>query len=139
METTTPTTATLCARDLPISRKMAIEICREIRLLPLAKAERLLNDVVTMKRALRVRRFDFDLSHKAGLGPARFPISAASTFIHLLHSVKANAEQKGLHPEKLIISVAKADQGPRRYHSGRQLRTKMKSTHVELHVQESAK
>ncbi|MBI5391725.1 50S ribosomal protein L22 [Candidatus Woesearchaeota archaeon] len=131
------TTATLRVHNLPISTKMAIEICGRIRNQPLAKAQRMLQDVVSQKRALPIKRFNHDLSHKPGMAAGRFPLKAASTFLDLLHSVKANAEHRGLHPERLLICFAKADKGPKRYHPGRQLRTKMKNTIVELHLEES--
>lgn len=121
--------------DLPISSKMSMEICDNIRYKKIDSAIGLLEDVIEMKRPVVIRRFNWDLGHKPGYGPGRYPINAAKVFIQLLKLAKANAENKGLNADKLVISFAKADFGQRRGHHGRH-RGKMKSTHVEIHVKE---
>lgn len=122
-------------RDLPISSKMSMEICDNIRYKKIDSAINLLEDVIEMKRPIIIRRFNWDLGHKPGYGPGRYPINAVKVFIQLLKLAKANAENKGLNADKLVISFAKADFGQRRGHHGRH-RGKMKSTHVEIHVKE---
>lgn len=125
--------------SLPISTKMSCEVCRNIRGKALSKAITHMEAVLKLKRPIEVRRFNRDLGHKPGYGPARYPVKAAKAFLELLNLAKANAENKGLNSEKLVISFAKADFGPQRWHYGRQRRTKMKDTHVEIRVKESEK
>ncbi len=128
--------ASLNAKSVPISTKMSIEICNLIRYRPLSRSRRLLQDVVDMKRAISIRRFNADLGHKPGMGPGRFPIIASKTFLKLFDSVEANAENKGLNVNNLVITFAKADKGEARWRSGRKGRTKMKNTHIQLVVEE---
>lgn len=123
-------------RSLPISTKYSIEICREIRNKPLARAKRILEDVVTMRRALPIKRFTFDLGHKSGMAAASYPVAASRGVLKIIALLEANAENKGLNPEKLTITFAKADKAERRWHTGRQRPTLMKSTHIELRARE---
>lgn len=123
------------ARSMAISPKMSMEVCDNIRGRRLEKAIALLEDVLKMKRPIVVRRFNRDLGHKAGYGPGRYPMKTANIFISLLNLAKANAENKGLNSENLVINFAKADFAERRQHQGRH-RGKMKSAHVEIHVKE---
>ena len=123
-------------KGLPISTKFSVEICKNIRGKSLKTAYRLLNDVVSLKRAIPFTRFNFDLGHKPGLGAASFPVKASGYFLTLLDSIKLNAESKGLNSEKLIITFAKADRAEARYRGGRKGRQKAKSTHIKLVVQE---
>jgi large subunit ribosomal protein L22 len=126
------------ATAIPISTKFAIEICNNIRGQRLERAIAMLEDVVSMKRPLTFYRFTWDLSHKAGAkGPGRFPVSASKAFIELLKLARANAENLGLNSDNLVVYFAKADFGPQRWHYGRQRRTRIKMTHVELRVREA--
>ena len=77
--------ASLHAKGLTISTKMSVELCNSIRNKPLAKAKMIVNDMVEMKRAIKVRRFNADLGHKAGLGPGRYPIKAGKIFLKMLN------------------------------------------------------
>lgn len=128
--------ASLNAKDLQISTKMSIEICSLIRNKNLSKARNMLRDVVDMKRAIPIKRFNADLGHKPGIGIGRYPISASKVFLKLLDSVESNAENKGLNVNNLVITHAKADKAEARSRPGRKGRAKMKNTHVELKVQE---
>ena len=85
-----------------------------------------------MKKPLAFRRFNKDLAHKPGMGPARYPLNASKYILALLESLEANAENKGLNTEKLKISSAIANFADRKWHTGRQRRTKIKSAHVEI-------
>ncbi len=121
-------------RSLPISPKMSMMICEEIRGKRLQDAKKILQNVVDMKKPLAFRRFHKDLGHKPGMGPARYPVNASVHILSLLESVQANAENKGLNTEKLKITTAIANFAERRWHMGRQRRTKIKSAHVEIKV-----
>lgn len=124
------------ATSLPVSTKFSCEICNNIRGKSLNKAIVHMEDVIQFKRPIKIVKFNWDLGHKPGSGPARYPINTAKAFLDLLNLVKANAENKGLNSDKLIINFAKANFGPHRWHYGRQRRTRMKDTHIEIRVKE---
>ncbi len=123
-------------RGVQISTKYSIEICREIRNKPLKKAQHFLEDVVLKKRAVPIKVYTFDQGHKPGMAAGCYPVSTSQGILRILALLQANAENKGLNPEKLVITFAKADRAERRYHTGRQGRTKMKNTHIELRARE---
>lgn len=128
--------ATLNVKSLPISPKMSVEICNVIRNKHLPKVRRMLQDVISMKRAIPVRRYGDNLGHKPGMGAGRYPINASKVFLKLIRSVEANAENKGLNVNNLFIVHAKADRGETRWRNSRMGRVKMKNTNVELKVEE---
>ena len=124
--------ATVNGRSLPISPKMSMIICREIRGKKVQHAKHMLEHVVTLKKPLPFKKFNKDLGHKPGMGPARYPVNASKLVLQLLHSLEANAENKGLNKERLIITEAIANFADRKWHMGRQRRTKIKSSHVTI-------
>lgn len=131
--------ATVKGSSLPISTKMSVIICEEIRGKNISTAKRILEDAIAMKKPIRFRRFNKDLSHKPGIGPARYPINTSKKILALLNTLEANAEHKGLNKEQLQITSAIANFAERRWHMGRQRRTKMKSTHIEIKAAEEKK
>lgn len=125
------------AKNVPISTKFSVEICKNIKNKPITRAKTILTNVVEMKEPISFVRYIKDLCHKkGGKGPARYPIKASKQFLNLLNSLEANASDKGLDTKKLIICYASASIGNRMPHPGRQSGTASKSTHVELRAQE---
>jgi large subunit ribosomal protein L22 len=122
-------------RDAEISTRQAIEICSFIRGLPLAKAKAMLEKVMDKKLAVPFRRFTNGAGHKKGIGSGKHPLKASIVFIGLLNSLEANAQNKGLGTN-LVIVHACAQEASRPYHYGRKRRIKVKRTHVELAAQE---
>lgn len=139
-------TAKAMLKNRPISLKYATEICREIKGKPLEKAEKMLQDIIEMRRYLPLRKYHKKVPHRKGKAisgqkAGRYPITACKHFLELLSYAKANAENKGLDTEKLIVKHAFACQGYRRFSmqpKGRIAgkRRRKKSTHIEVILQE---
>ena len=105
-------------RNMNISRKHAVEIMNAIRGMWLNDAIRLLEDVVALRRPIPFKRFKRDVGHRRELQKrkiGRYPQKAARHILKVLNSLKANAEDKGLDPDKIRIIHAVAHKGPRRY------------------------
>ena len=128
--------AIIHGRSLGVSTKFSIEVCNKIRNMKLAKAREFLEDVIIQKRALPVGRHNYDLGHKPGIGPGRYPKKTSEMFIKLLNSLEANAANKGMSVNNLYIEFAKADKAEKRWRTGRKGRMKMKNTHIELRAKE---
>ena len=127
-------------RDLPISKKHSVEICRWIRKKKLEKAKLMLNKVLEKEIAVPYKRHISDLGHKKGAkGPGRYPIKACKEILKLLESAETNAQFKGMNTGNLIIEHINAQQASRPWHFGRQRRRKMKRAHVEIILKESRK
>ena len=106
-------TARAIGRELPISWKDSVEICREIRGLFLEDAKELLEGVITLKRPMHMRRYSKHAPHKKGkgFGPGRYPVKAAQNILKALEGAEGNAEYKGLDPENMFIIHVAANRG----------------------------
>jgi len=126
--------AVVRGRALPISPKMSVALCKEIKGKNLQKAKKILEEVIALKKPLPFKRFNQDLAHKPGMAAARYPVKSSQYILGLLHSLEKNAENKGLDTQNLKITSALANIAQKRWHTGRQRRTKIKSAHLEIKV-----
>ena len=125
--------------NLPISTKQSYEIANFLRNKKLSKAKQILEQLLNKKIAIPFKRYNRDTGHKPGMASGRYPEKASKEFLILLNSVEANADNKGLDNENLIISELRSTQGTQQWHSGRLRRRRMKRTHLYEKVEESEK
>jgi len=130
-----------------ISTKYSVEITNYIKGLPASKAIAKLQRIAEKKEYLPLKKYHKKVAHRKGRAIAgekagRYPLKACKSFIELLNYAVANAENKGLDTEKLIILHAFASQGhsrmshqPKGRISGK--RRESKSTHIEVILQEA--
>ncbi len=120
-------------RDLPISTKDSIEICNFIRRRNLQDSKKILGEVIEEKRAIPYRRFNMDKGHRKGkLGPGGYPKKACQNILMVLESAEANAKNLNFDAKNLYIKNIIANKASKVWHSGRQRRTKMKRTHIDV-------
>jgi len=135
--------------DIPVSIKYMREVVSVIRGMKLEDAKKLLENVVKLKEPIPFRRYHGKVSHKRGLAdkygwPAgRYPVKAAKYLLELLENVEANAENKGLDKDKLVIIHIAAHKGvtlkrymPRAF--GRATPKFRRTTNVEVVVREAS-
>src|SRR3989344_4842268 len=125
-------------RDLPISIRASMEICRHIRFKPLDKAKQILQDAIEMKKPIPFNRFTDGAGHKAGMCGGKYPIKACTHILHVLQSAESNAHNKGLAKDLKIVHLA-PQKGGKAYHYGRQMRRQYKRTHIEVVLSEYKK
>ena len=130
--------AKLNVKNLPISTKQSIEICRFIRNMELQKAKSTLNNVVNMKQAVPYIRHKMNIPHKAGIASGRYPVKASFQILKLLESTEHNAIKEGMSKDLAIAHIS-ADKGVRQWHGGRQRRRKTKSTNIKIILKELKK
>jgi large subunit ribosomal protein L22 len=107
-------------KELHISPKHSMEICRAIRGLPITSAIDLLENVIALKEPIRFRRYNSMVPHRRRNGysrfggPGRYPVKAAKAILRVIESAQANAE-KTIDDlgdvEDLRISTAAAAKG----------------------------
>ncbi|ADV65471.1 50S ribosomal protein L22 [Desulfurococcus mucosus] len=103
--------------DIPVSVKYMREIAYTLKGMRLSDAIRFLEDVIKMKQAVPFRRYNGKLSHKRGLADrfkwpiGRYPVKGAKYALEVLRNVEANAEEKGLSKERLVIVHIAAHKG----------------------------
>lgn len=134
------TMARVLGKDLPISAKKSVEVCSFLRNKTTKQAKILLEAVISKKQAVPFHRYNMEVPHrKPSLGPGKYPINVSKEFLRLIKEVEANAQNKGLDTNNLILKTMVANRASRPWHFGRQRRTKMKRTHIEIVVQEKQK
>ncbi len=132
-----PETMARCVgKDLSISSKHAIEICRFIRHKNLQKAKTLLDKVIKKEMALKFTRFNKGVGHKPGIGPGRFPVKACAEINKLLENVENNAVFKGLDANSLRLKHISCQRASRPLKFGRRTRGESKRSHIEIVVEE---
>jgi len=137
-------TALASGRNLRISFKHAVEICRAIRGMKLEDAMRLLEDVIRKRRAIPFRRYHGKVAHRReleGWPAGRYPVKAAREILKVLENARANAEYKGLDTSRLWVVHAAAQKGlkirkyiPRAF--GRATPFFSQLTHIEIALEE---
>ncbi|RZD31639.1 MAG: 50S ribosomal protein L22 [uncultured DHVE6 group euryarchaeote] len=125
------TMAKVIGTNLPVSKKIAYEVTNHIRGRTIDKAIALLQDVQKLKTPVPYKRYNKDTPHRKGdFASGRFPEKAARYIIPMLESLKANAENKGLTGELIIVHAA-AHMTGKRHRYGR-IQGLKRTTHVEL-------
>ena len=129
--------ASASAKNLAISTKDCIEISNFLRYKNTAHVKSLLEEVISLKRAVPFKRFIRDTGHKAGMSAGKFPQKAAKSFLQLINSVEANAHYKGLNVSNLKITKLIANRASIPLTGGRR-RAGTKRSHIEIEVKEMA-
>ncbi len=126
-------------RDLPISTKKSVDICKFIRGKSVDKARMRLQQVLDHKEAVPVKRHQQDVPHKPGpMAGGMYPENAIKKILEIIDLAEKNAQHKGLNTKGLIIHNIRADLASRSMRYGRQGRRKVKRTHIEVIVQEAS-
>lgn len=123
-------------RDMEISTKNSVEICRFIRGKPLERAKNELKQVILGKMAVPYKRYNKDTAHRTKLGPGRYPQKTAKGILRILESVTSNAQSLGLSTGKLNIVHVCAHKASSPMKGGRNRGRSMKRTHIEVVVEE---
>jgi large subunit ribosomal protein L22 len=100
-------------KDLHISFKKAVNVCRAIRGMRIERAKQLLKEVVDKKTPIAFTTYRKKVGHKRSLGgvkgaAGRYPVAAAKAILKVLENAENNASSKGLDSSKLIVFHAAA-------------------------------
>lgn len=101
-------------REVKISPKDSMEVCREIRGMMLEEARRYMEDVVSKKRSVPYKRYMSDIGHRRdieGWASGRYPVKTAKHILRLLDNLENNAEFKGLDTSRLRIVHSSSQRG----------------------------
>jgi len=123
-------------KNLGISRKESVEVCRFVRNKSTESAKKMLSRVIEKKQAVPYRRYLMSVPHRKGkVGPGRYPVKASRQILSLIKSAEANAESKGMS-KNLFISHISAHKGETQSRYGRKMGKKAKRTHIKIIIQE---
>lgn len=105
------TTARAIGRELPISPKHSVAICRHIRGWSLERAKKYLAQVAELSQPVPDNRYGGSGHRRGKLGPGRYPQKAARLILKVLEGAEANAEYKGLVVDDMVITHIAAHRG----------------------------
>ena len=101
-------------KEMRISPKHAMEVCRTIRGMRLTAAKEYLQAVIAKKKAVPFKRHSKKLAHRKALpgwDAGQYPVKAAGAILEVLGNAEANASYKGLDSERLRVVHASAQKG----------------------------
>ena len=101
-------------REVSISPKAAVEICREIKGMSLDEARGFLEEVVSKKKPVPFKRYVRKMGHRKqleGWKIGRYPVKAAKYILQLLDNLENNANERGLDLSRLKIIHASTLRG----------------------------
>lgn len=93
-------------RDLRVSHKDCVEVCKEIKGLPLAEAREKLQAVQSHDEAVPMKTHNAGVGHRAdldGWDAGAYPEKAASHLDDVLHNAQGNAEEQGFSADDLVV------------------------------------
>lgn len=130
-------------RDVNMSPKHAIAIASKIRGMKVTDAVRLLEKVERLETPIPFKRHNTGIGHRRGLKKekiGRYPVKASGKIIGLLKNLQANADFKGMEPEKLKLVHIEAQKGvtrKRRKPKGRWKVWRTQFVHVQAVARET--
>jgi len=139
-------TSKAVGRELHISPKESMEICRTVKGMKANQAKSFLEEVIALKEPVLFKRFKREVPHRKGKGimSGRYPKNAALGILQTIEHAEHNAEYKGLDPEIMFIEHAAAHRGqitqgrmPRAM--GRATAKNTHTTNIEIILKESEK
>jgi len=138
------TTSKAVGRDLPVKPKFGINVCKAIKGMSLARAKTYLENVTQLKEAVPFKTHKTNVKHrKGGIGPGQYPVKVAAATLEVLRQAEANAEYKGLDPDRMMVWHAVAHRAaPIRGHmpraQGRATAWDTSCSHIEIILREKA-
>ncbi|BBL45899.1 50S ribosomal protein L22 [Nanobdella aerobiophila] len=106
---------TFKATNVPISRKDSEEVGRFIKYLPIPRAKKLLEDVLSFRLAIPYYRYNKKQPHHKNVSGkvkyGRYPIKTIKYYLKFLSSLENNAKVLGLDPSKVIIVSVEPSKG----------------------------
>jgi large subunit ribosomal protein L22 len=99
-------------KEMRVSPKHAMEVCRAVKGMKLAAAKEFLQAVIVKRKPVPFKRHRKKLAHRRGAGGSgQYPVKASRAILKVLGNAEANATYKGLDTEKLRIVHASAHKG----------------------------
>ncbi len=105
------TMARAYGKDLKMSPKHSVEICRTIRGMDANEALDLLDAVTEKKKHIAFRRYNKLVPHRKGGAAGRYPVKASKGIMKVIESAMANAQFKEMDPDEMRIKTAAASRG----------------------------
>lgn len=134
-------TSKAIGKELQISPKKSVEVCRVLRGMKVEDAKEFLGEVAGLRKAVPYRRYRKCVAHKKGMAAGGYPRRVAKEILKVIQSAQENAEYKGLDSESMRIAVIASHKGrpikrsrPRAH--GRSSKWNQETVNIELILEE---
>lgn len=129
------TMARACRSNASVSLKKTVELSKAIKGKKVSSAINYLERVAEQKAVVPYTRYKAEVAHKRGVGidTGGYPVKVAKEVLSLLKSAQKNASEKEISGDLYVLSVS-GRKGSGRYHIGRHMGRKMKTTNLEVIV-----
>ncbi len=106
-------TAKAIGRELNISPKASVEVCRDIRGMMVEDAVERLEKIISLEKPVRYHRYNGKVGHRKGkkFGAGRYPQKTAKAILDVIRHAQHNAEYKGMDSESMRIVHLSASKG----------------------------
>ncbi|OIO24522.1 50S ribosomal protein L22 [Candidatus Micrarchaeota archaeon CG1_02_55_22] len=96
------------AFDINASYKDLTQVLRAIRGKSVKDAKKILDEAITLKRAIRFSKFNKGMGHRSELGgkKGKYPAKECRIALHMLNNAFANAQSKGLDENAVVLHAA---------------------------------
>ncbi len=93
-------------RELSVSKKDAVELCRHVKGLPLGDAWDTLRAIADGEEPVPLKKHNSGVGHRSnidGWDAGRFPKKAAESLLDILYNAEANADNQGYDPDEMVV------------------------------------
>ncbi len=129
---------TLRGLNLRMSAKVGGDICKMIKYKKIDDAIAYIEDVIAMRKPVKMTNREKPHQHGIGIGGAAYPVNSAKDFLKMLKQLKADAIYHELEIEKSIIGECWCDKASRPYKRGG-ARAKRAHVFIKLNEKKPAK
>ena len=93
-------------KNLGISTKTSVEVCRFVRGKTTENAKKMLQRVIDKKQAVPYKRYLKEIPHRKGnIATGRYPFKVSKTILELIKTAEANALNKGMSKNLIITHI----------------------------------
>lgn len=93
-------------RELRISKKDSVELCRHIKGMPLDEAQTTLRAIANGETPVPLKKHNSGVGHRSGIDgwdAGRFPKKASEAIYDVLYNAESNAENQGYDPGEMVV------------------------------------
>jgi len=93
-------------RELSISKKDAVEVCRHVKGLPLREAQETLRAVADGETPVPLKKHNSGSGHRSGMDgwdAGSYPKKTSEALLDVLYNAESNASEQGYDPDEMVL------------------------------------
>ena len=93
-------------RELSISKKDAVEVCRHVKGMPLGEAQETLRAIADGEHPVPLKKHNSGSGHRSGMDgwdAGSFPKKASDAIHDVIYNAESNASEQGYDPDEMVV------------------------------------